>query len=105
MVSGAGKQTAAKLIVYFALSSGISVLPSPPWNLTNCHDVPPRSPPLVDEICEGVCLSNVRSRRPSRSFQGISLYHGTVIGCEVHKVRAGRIVLGPSRQPCAPSSV
>src|SRR5882672_6386279 len=26
--------------VYFALSSDVRVLPSPPWNLTSCHEVP-----------------------------------------------------------------
>jgi hypothetical protein len=31
-----------KAIVYFALSSGVSVVSSLPWNLTSRQDVPPR---------------------------------------------------------------
>jgi hypothetical protein len=31
---------AANSIVYFARSSGVSVVSSLPWNLTSCHDVP-----------------------------------------------------------------
>src|SRR5438874_969232 len=33
----------SKVTVYFVLSSGVSVFPSPPSNFTSCQDVPPRS--------------------------------------------------------------
>src|SRR5262245_28257860 len=31
-----------KATVYLVLSSGVMMLPSPPWNLTTCHEVSPR---------------------------------------------------------------
>jgi len=36
------------LIVYFDLSSTVTVLSSGPWNLTNCHDVPLSGFPPLD---------------------------------------------------------
>ena len=32
----------AKAMAYLALSSGVRIVPSPPWNRTNCQDVRPR---------------------------------------------------------------
>jgi hypothetical protein len=42
----------AKARVYFALSSGVSTVSSPPRNLTSCHEVPPM---LSGGACAGVC--------------------------------------------------
>src|SRR5262245_44921196 len=42
-----------KATVYFVLSSGVSVLSSPPWNFTNCQEVPSR--PAAGSLCK-VCV-------------------------------------------------
>src|SRR5262245_52185182 len=41
-------------IVYFAPSSGVSTVPSPPWNRTNCQDVPAR------DCADATVAENVR---------------------------------------------
>ena len=46
------RPSAAKTIVYLDLSSGMRVSSSRFWNLTSCHEVPPRSVAVVDlDIC------------------------------------------------------
>ena len=46
--------------MYFALSSGVSVLSSLPWNFTSCQDVPP-SPTAAPwgEVCVHALQANV----------------------------------------------
>src|SRR5213594_3022203 len=44
--------SAVKGMVYLTLSSGISTAPSPPWNFTSCHEVPPRP---SSGACGAIC--------------------------------------------------
>jgi hypothetical protein len=56
----------SKAIVYFDPSSGVSTAPSPPWNLTSCHDVPASGDP-ADRGCWELAVGVVDAKTTSRT--------------------------------------
>jgi hypothetical protein len=74
-------------MVYFALSSGVSTVPSPPRNLTSCQDVPSSLLAESDEDdCAQAHVSSARNK--GKSLVISSSYSKT----SVHRATASRLL-------------